>query len=80
MRGIALMLLWGIAGCYGDSPRGATFEGDAGLLDVSAASGPLGTTAPVLKRLTASQYRHTLVDWFGPDLIPPQHARARRSK
>ena len=26
---------------------------------------------PVMRRLTASQYRHTLEDWFGPGLVPP---------
>ncbi|MGB0591377.1 MAG: DUF1592 domain-containing protein [Myxococcota bacterium] len=33
---------------------------------------PLESDAPpVMRRLTASQYRHTLSDWFGPDLVVP---------
>jgi len=61
-----------LAGCYGDIPTtdwDAT-EDDA-LADLPLNPESAAAPHPVLRRLTASQYRHTLSDWFGDALVLP---------
>ena len=46
-------------------------EVDAAPVEISLNPAIEGDPSPALRRLTATQYRHTLSDWFGPELVVP---------
>jgi hypothetical protein len=72
----ALLAVVEATGCYGDVPIGAT-EADTAVPDTSSAPLPALNPPdevagePVLRRLTSSQYRNIIADWFGDELAPP---------
>ena len=76
---LAAALLLVVAGCPAESTAPSTSDADASMQDatpLTRAEIPLDpeleeAATPVLRRLTATQYRNTLDQWFGEDLTLP---------
>ena len=66
----------GLIACYGEVPIGAVAAEDVTVSPADVALPSLNpdgeiSVEPVLRRLTASQYRNILADWFGSELALP---------